>query len=175
MSILDSKGRLFGKVSILDVGAALVILLVIVGVLVPSLPGGAQIGTATKPVEIDVIVRGFDLKNPRSPLKAGDKTSIVVRNQTYGNTNIKSIQELPRTVAVPQPNGSVKALPDPRPEAAYYKDFLVTLGGDAVIKDDGPVLGNVKVKSGLQVELQGFDYDYPTLNILAVRVLDRNS
>jgi len=32
MAILDSKGRLFGKVSILDLGAALVILLVVVGI-----------------------------------------------------------------------------------------------------------------------------------------------
>jgi len=32
MKILDSQGRLFGKVSILDFGAALVILLVLVGI-----------------------------------------------------------------------------------------------------------------------------------------------
>ncbi|HEY9883483.1 MAG TPA: DUF4330 family protein, partial [Thermosynechococcaceae cyanobacterium] len=33
MAIVDSKGRLFGKVSLLDIGAALLVLLVIVGVL----------------------------------------------------------------------------------------------------------------------------------------------
>ncbi|MDZ4875046.1 MAG: hypothetical protein CLLPBCKN_004442 [Chroococcidiopsis cubana SAG 39.79] len=32
MKILDSQGRLFGKVSLLDIGAALVIFLVVVGI-----------------------------------------------------------------------------------------------------------------------------------------------
>jgi len=44
MKILDSQGRLFGKVSILDFGAALVILLVLVGIFffpAPPLPKSA--------------------------------------------------------------------------------------------------------------------------------------
>jgi len=39
MKILDSQGRLFGKVSILDLGAALVILLVLVGIFFPVSSG----------------------------------------------------------------------------------------------------------------------------------------
>lgn len=174
MAIVDSKGRLFGKVSIIDIGAALVILLVILGVLLPNTPGGAQLGSSgAKPVEVDVIVKGFSLQDPQSPLKEGEKTSIVIRNQTYGDMKVKSVKELPRTIVAPQPDGSVKALPDPRPEAAYYKDFLVTLAGNALIKDDGPILGNVKVKTGLQIELQGFTYDYPNLYVLDLRILDK--
>jgi len=38
MKILDSQGRLFGKVSILDFGAALVILLVLVGIFLSRHP-----------------------------------------------------------------------------------------------------------------------------------------
>ncbi|MFM7790507.1 MAG: DUF4330 domain-containing protein, partial [Microcystis panniformis] len=34
MKLLDSKGRLFGKFSLLDIGAALVILLTIIGIFV---------------------------------------------------------------------------------------------------------------------------------------------
>jgi hypothetical protein len=34
MQLLDSKGRLFGKFSLLDIGAALVILLTIIGIFV---------------------------------------------------------------------------------------------------------------------------------------------
>ncbi|MGB3768575.1 MAG: DUF4330 domain-containing protein, partial [Phormidesmis sp.] len=34
MAILDSKGRLFGKLSLLDLGAALAILMVIFGIFI---------------------------------------------------------------------------------------------------------------------------------------------
>ena len=33
MAILDSKGRLFGKVSVLDIGAGLIILMAVAGLL----------------------------------------------------------------------------------------------------------------------------------------------
>lgn len=40
---------------------------------------------------------------------------MIIRNQPYGQIEIKSIQQLPRTVNVFQPDGSVKELPDPKP------------------------------------------------------------
>ncbi len=46
MAILDSKGRLFGKINLLDLGAGLVILLVIFGIFIfPGTSGSvAQVG-----------------------------------------------------------------------------------------------------------------------------------
>jgi hypothetical protein len=167
MAILDSQGRLFGKVNILDVGAALVILLVIVGVLLPSTTGIAQVGSTIKPVEVDVIVRS--VASPNS-FKAGDKTSLIVRNQKYGDVKIKSVKEVPRNVSVPQPDGSVKPLPDPRPEAGLAKDYMLTIAGDARIEEDGPVLGNNKIKAGTKIELEGLTYDYSDLVVLDVRI-----
>ena len=66
MALLDSKGRLFGKVSILDLGAGLVILAVLFGIfLYPGTSGSvAQMGAVTKPVEVDVMVRGVTTSNP---------------------------------------------------------------------------------------------------------------
>lgn len=167
MAILDSQGRLFGKVSILDIGAGLVILLVIVGVLLPSTTGIAQIGSTMKPVEVDVIVRSVASPNT---FKEGDKSSLIVRNQKYGEVKIKSVREVPRNVSVPQPDGSVKPLPDPRPEAALAKDYLITITGNARITEDGPVLGNNKVKAGTKIELEGLTYDYSDLGVLDVRI-----
>ena len=67
MAILDSKGRLFGKISILDLGAALVIAFTIAGIfLVPGDSGSvAQIGADIKPVEVDLMVRGLNGCRPR--------------------------------------------------------------------------------------------------------------
>lgn len=165
MKILDSKGRLFGKVSILDIGAALVIVLVVVGIFFFPGTSGAQIGATTKPVEIDVIVRGLSVRDSQQlfeqGLKAGGKTNVIIRNQPHGQLDVKAVKQLPRTVLVPQPDGSIKDLPDPR-QNQYLTDMLVTLGGKAQVTKNGPVIGNSKLKIGVPVELEGFNYNFNT-------------
>lgn len=179
MAILDSKGRLFGKISILDLGAALIILMVVAGIFL--FPGGsgsvAQVGNNTKPIEVDVMVRGLTVRDPQALVKSLEeekKTNIIIRNQPYGQVNVLGVQSLPRSVAVPQPDGSVKSLPDPRPELDYTIDMLITLGGDAQIVDDGPVLGNTKIKVGTPMELEGLTYRF-NAPVVGVRILDKKS
>ncbi|MEC4983094.1 MAG: DUF4330 domain-containing protein [Oscillatoria sp. PMC 1068.18] len=166
MKLLDSQGRLFGKVSLLDLGAAAVIFLVIVGIFVfPGTPATsiAQV-TATKPVEVDVIVRGLSIRNPQDLIdqfKSEKKTEIIIRNQPYGEVDILAVVPLQKQVIVPQPDGSVKALPDPRTsEDSYSINMLMTLGGKAEITPDGAVLGNNKVKIGTTIELEGSTYNF---------------
>ena len=178
MAILDSKGRLFGKVSLLDVGAALVILLVVGGLFwLPGSSGSSivQTGSTTKPIEVDVIVRGLTVADPQAMLKSltdEKKTNIIIRNQPYGEVKIINVKSLPRTAAVPQPDGSVKPLPDPRPELNYTLDMVVTLSGDAQIVNDGPVLGNNKIKIGTPMELEGQTYRF-NAPVIGVRILDK--
>jgi hypothetical protein len=176
MTLLDSKGRLFGKVSILDLAAGLIILMVLFGIfLYPGTSGSvAQVGAVTKPVEVDVMVRGLTSSDPErllEAIKTSGTTDIIIRNQPYGQVNIKAVRTLPRSVAVPQPDGGVKALPDPRPELDYTIDMLITLVGDAQITDTGPVFGNSKVKVGTQIELDGDLYNFNTSTV-DVRVLE---
>ena len=174
MTILDSKGRLFGKVSVLDVGAALVILLVIAGIFVfPGPSGSGAIGAdPKKPIEVDLIVRGLRVRDPEiiiQELETG-KTNIFIRNQRQGEIEVKSIKRLRRQVVVPQPDGSVKALPDPRVEDIFSTDLLLTLAGKAEITPDGPVLGNDKLKIGTTVQLDGKTYNFNS-SVIDVRVM----
>ncbi|MEB3885096.1 DUF4330 domain-containing protein [Lyngbya sp. CCY1209] len=171
MVILDSKGRLFGKVSLLDLGAAAVIALAIVGIFFfPGTSGSvAQVGVTTKPVEVDVIALGLRGRNPESLFKVGDKTNLIIRNQPYGQVDIKAVEFLPRTVPVTQPDGSVKALPDPTADTTFSNNVLLTLEGRGQITDDGPVLGNSKIKIGGTVELEGKAYNFNT-SVIDVRV-----
>jgi len=177
MAILDSKGRLFSKVSILDLGAALVILLVVIGIFFfPGTSGSvAQVGASTKPIEVDLLVRGLNVRNPQDlfnqGLKAGGKANIIIRNQPHGQIEIKSVKQLPKTVLVPQPNGSVKELLDPRANQ-FSTDLLMTVGGTAQITDTGPVLGNSKLKIGVPVELEGFNYDF-NATVIDLRIKDK--
>ncbi|HIK05058.1 MAG TPA: DUF4330 domain-containing protein [Trichormus sp. M33_DOE_039] len=165
MAILDSKGRVFGKINILDLFAGLVILLVIFGIFVFPGTGGsiAQVGAKKTPIEVDLAVRGLNVRNPQQltdqGFKPGGKTKVIIRNQPYGEIGIKSVQVLPRTLTVGQPDGSVKELPDPRSNN-FSTDMLLTLEGQAEVTKDGPVLGNSKVKIGMPFELEGFNYNF---------------
>lgn len=174
MAMLDSKGRLFGKVSILDLGAALVILLVLVGIFFfPGSSGSvAQVGVTTKPVEVDLVVRGLNVRDPErlfnEGFRKGGKTNVIIRNQPHGQIDIKSIKMLPRTMLVPQPDGSLKEIPDPRSNQ-FSTDMLLTLGGKAQITESGPVIGNSKLKIGTPVELEGFNYNF-NASVIDVRI-----
>jgi hypothetical protein len=173
MAILDSQGRLFGKVSILDFGAALVILLVLVGLLFFPGTSGSSIAqvSGTKPIEVDALVRGLSVRNPGDiveQFKKAKKTSIIIRNQPYGEVDIKDVKQLPRLLSVPQPDGSVKALEDPRPDA-FSSDMLLTLSGQAQITNNGPVLGNNKIKIGTPLELEGYNYNF-NASVIDVRI-----
>jgi Domain of unknown function (DUF4330) len=173
MAILDSKGRLFGKISVLDIGAGLIILMAIAGLLFGN--SVAQDSKAVTPIEVDVIVRGLTVRDPQELVKAlaaQKTTKIIIRNQPYGEVAVLKVQNLPRTVAVPQPDGTVKPFPDPRPELQYTVDMLITLGGNAQITADGPVLGNNKIKVGTPMELEGLTYRFSS-PVVGVRILDK--
>lgn len=175
MKILDSKGRLFGKVSILDFGAVLVIFMVLVGIFFfpgTSTTSVAQVGNVvTKPAEVDVIALGLKGRNPEELLKSGEKTQLIIRNQPYGEVTLKSVDFLDRKVLVPQPDGSIKALPDPRTEEIFSRNVVLTLEGKGRVTDDGPVLGNIKVKIGMTVELEGDNYNF-NATVIDIRVKD---
>jgi hypothetical protein len=178
MNILDSKGRLFGKINLLDLGAALVILLVIVGIFIfPGTSGSvAQVGAKTVPVEVDLLVRGLNVRDPQQLFKEGfakgGKTNVIIRNQPYGQIGIKSVRQLERTLTIGQPDGSVKELPDPRKENNFSTDFILTLEGKATVTKDGPVLGNNKVKIGMPFELEGFNYNF-NASVIDIRLQDK--
>lgn len=165
MKILDAHGRLFGKINLLDFGAALVILLVIFGIFFyPGATGSvAQIGTQTKAVEMDVIAKGVGTTNSDAliaDIKSAKTINLIIRNQPYGQVEVKDVKVLPRNVSVPQPDGSVKALTDPRPELDYSTDLMVTLGGNAKVTPNGYVLGNSKIKIGVLVEMEGNRFNF---------------
>ena len=99
----------------------------------------------------------------------GEKINIIIRNEPSGSVDLKSVEFLPRNLAIPQPDGSVKALPDPRPESRFSNDLTMTLTGNAKIGDDGGIVfGNKKVKIGTTMELEGKQYNFSS-TVVAVR------
>jgi hypothetical protein len=173
MALLDKKGRLFGKVSVLDLGLACILTLILVGsLLVPGRSGqsAVQAQLSSKTIEVDAIVIGFNASKPTEILKEGEKTSVIIRNQPHSeDIYLKKVQQLPKTVTASQPDGTVKAFPDPRPESKFSNNLVLTLQGKGQLTKDGPVLGNIPVKVGIPIDLDGKLYSFRA-SIIDVRV-----
>jgi hypothetical protein len=165
MSILDRQGRLFGKVSILDIGAALVIVASILGIfLIPAGNSSGPVvgGAKTEVAEIDVVVRGLNVLNPdkmREDFQPGKKLSFVIRNQPTSPVEIQSVRVLERLLAMSQPDGSVKAVKDPRPDS-FSMDLIVTVKGQGQSTEGGFTVGGTKVKIGSLVEVDQKNYNF---------------
>ena len=121
----------------------------------------AQINTATELIEVDLFVDGLNLLRPEAllekSLKSGQKTDLTIDNKPSGLMTIKSVKQLPITINVTQPDGSVKELPDP--SAKFETDIFITLTGKAQMQNTGAVLGESLVKIGSPAKLEGFNYD----------------
>ncbi len=126
---------------------------------------------STQPVELDLLVKYLSISRPQDlvnqELKNGVNTDITIKNQPAGQMQIKSVQLIPITTAVTQPDGSVKELEDPT--ARFLTNMLVTLSSSAEVKDDGSFVGDSKLKIGMPATMEGFNY-YFRGNIIDVRL-----
>jgi len=174
MAIFDSLGHLFGQACHLGLGVALVLLVVMLKMFFFShtLQAWAQVSSSTKPVEVDVLVQGVEMVHPQAlfeqGLKAGNQANITLRNQPAGQMGIKAVKQLPRTILVPQPNGSLKELPEPRTDQ-FTTDLLLILDGRAQITDTGAVVDHSQLKIGTSIELEGFNYDLKA-SVIGLRI-----
>ena len=158
MPVIDNRGRLFGKVSAIDIGAALIVLVAIVAIFfVPansqSVPIPGFNTSNQKPVEVDVMARRVSIRS-LDMFKPGEKANIIIRNQPYGEVDVVGVEDVSRKVPVVLPDGAIERLSDEQ----YSADVVVTVAGNAAITSTGVVLGNSKVKVGIPIEIETFDY-----------------
>jgi len=162
MQVIDKQGRLFGLLNVLDLGAIALILVVLIGILIVPGNGGysiAQMVTAeTKPVEVDMIVRGLSAREPEKLIQVGDKVSIIIRNQPRGEVTVKSVTFAVPKVLVNQGEGKAIALPDPRAVDTFQTDAALVLTANAKVTDDGIIFGSEKVKVGTSIDIEGAKY-----------------
>lgn len=121
----------------------------------------AQVNIPTKPIEVDLFVDGVNLLRPQAlleqSLKSGEKTQLTIDNKPSGQMTIKSVRQIPITINVTQPDGSVKVIPDPT--AKFETDLFVTLTGKAQMQNTGLTIGESLVKIGSPAKIEGFNYD----------------
>ena len=162
MAILDRQGRLFGKFSILDIGAIATIVIVLLGLLiVPGNSGSsiAQVLTAeTKTVQVDMNVRGLSAVDPMNLVKVGDKVKILIRNQPRGEVTVKKVEISTPKIVAAKADGTPVYFDDPRAVATSQSDLAITLEATAQITNDGAVFASEKVKVGTSIDIEGPRY-----------------
>lgn len=155
--LVDSKGKLFGVVNIIDLSVLLIVASMAFGFYWIRTGHGAlqQIVKATGPTDVTVTIRGARLADANL-IKAGEKVFITIRNQPYAPVEVVKVVSGRRQFPVPLPDGSVKLVDDPVDPLAT--DLLVTIRDNGQVTDDGVVLGGNKVKAGIPIELEGFKF-----------------
>lgn len=126
-----------------------------------------------KPVEIDVILRGEKVSREKEIFKAGDETFITIRNVPYTKLEIIKSERKPEMVTIPNPQNPKTAIAVPDPAFPNTYNFLVTITDKAIITNDGAVIGGNKIKIGLPITLEGFDYRLSGL-VSDVRIKENN-
>lgn len=87
---------------------------------------------------------------------AGEQTNLTIRNQPRGKVTIANVKQEPKKLIIPQAQG-FKLIEDPTSTAPSY-DFYVTLKDHALKTPDGYVSNGIKLKIGLPIEVEGFNY-----------------
>lgn len=138
------KFKLFKTLNIVDI---ITISFITIALLVLSITRltANQSGSITaqdmKPVEIDVFFEKVKLTGSKELFIPGKQTYITIRNVPYNKLDI------------------IKATKTSTKTPKVY-NLIVTIKDNAVITSDGPVVGGNKLKTGLPITLEGFNYKF---------------
>lgn len=118
----------------------------------------------TSPIVFDVYLRGITLTGTETPIKAGEKTFISIRNVPYSDLEVLKVKTERKKTILPVLSNSKNAtknvlVVDDVAQASLY-DIVVTLTDNAKITKDGAVVGGNKIKMGLPITLEGANYKF---------------
>lgn len=113
---------------------------------------------AIQKVAFQVMLRSVSITDSQMPFKVGDESFITIRNVPYTKLRIIDVAFQPKKTIVP-----VNSIKEPFVvvddySLPYQYDFVVSLIDDAKITKDGAVVGGNKLKIGMPIVLEGFNY-----------------
>lgn len=113
---------------------------------------------ATKKIAFQVMLKSVSLTDNKNPFEIGGESFITIRNVPYTKLQIIDVIYQPKKVVLPTgyPQQPFIVVDDYSQPSQY--DFVVSLIDDAKITKDGPVAGGNKIKIGMPIVLEGFNY-----------------
>ncbi|MFA6989254.1 MAG: DUF4330 domain-containing protein [Candidatus Gastranaerophilaceae bacterium] len=154
-------GKFFGKINLIDIVIILAVLLFLTGIILVK--SGKFITSSNKikeikPIEFDVATRFYDITTNRELFKTGEKSFLTIRNVPYTALEIVKAQKVSPKILLANsqnPQKPVIVYDTSFPESFCY---VVTLKDTAIITPDGPIVGGNKIKIGLPIDIEGYDY-----------------
>ena len=104
------------------------------------------------------MIRSVSLTDAKNPFKIGEESFITIRNVPYTKLQIIDVASSPKKTILPVNNPQQPFIVIDDYSQPFQFDFVVTLIDDAKITKDGPVVGGNKIKIGLPIVLEGFNY-----------------
>ena len=151
--ILDKKGKLFGKISIVDIIIAVIIIAAIAGLYYKFGKSGT-VTAFTKTDNIQITLYHEDVPNYiANNIKVGDVVKDRLQNAVIGK--VTDVKVGPDIVFHPSDSGQVVASSRPG-----YSSITVTAEGKGIYNVTGPTFGGVEYYLGKQVEWRVGVTDY---------------
>jgi len=155
------NGKFLGKFNIIDCIIIGVIFVLIVSAL--AIKKGLfnpihKISKGAKQVEFEVVTKAYDVTAKKEIFTVGDKTFITIRNVPY--TKLEIVKVSKEAMKEMFFNYDRPEMPYLIKNVAYPSRFqyTVTVKDYGQITEDGVVVGGNKIKIGLPVDLEGFNY-----------------
>jgi len=147
---LHDRGRLFGKVNIVD----LIVLLVIIAVVVFAVVRMTGSSSKTVPVRVTYVVEAVRQATVSALQAKGDVTD-------DGGTGLGKVQDVvvaPTLVEVPTSDGGLKAV-----ESPVFSDVSIVVLGSGRVSGSTVRIGSVPMRVGKKVTLVGTGYEVQTV------------
>ncbi|MEB3288196.1 MAG: DUF4330 domain-containing protein [Vampirovibrionales bacterium] len=163
MALVDSTGRLFGKINVFDAALMLVFALIAAGIIAVQSGWHETSGEVVNgETDIEYSFLMHNAKTLRPDLfKPGKKISMTIRNQPRGEVTIVKSEVSPKKAIIQNASGQFTLVDDPSDPHGY--EYLVTVKDHAVVTDQGYVTDGVKVKIGMTIDVEGFDFRFPAV------------
>lgn len=158
MAMIDNQGRLLGRFNVIDVATLVLLFCIALGVLLVQSGNHRTSGQmVTGEADIEYTVMLYNTRALRTDmLQPGEPLSITIRNRPRGNVEVVSVEWKRRQFPLNMGGGAVKMIDDPTFLNGY--DALITVRDHANVTKEGYVTNGVKVKIGMPIDIEGFDY-----------------
>lgn len=171
--MIDTQGRLFGRINIIDFSFVIIIIAMLIGIGWVS-QGKTPLNKIIKAkgiAEVTVAIRGVRVVDS-SIFKVGEKAFLTIRNQRYAPVEVIKVNIRERKIPFLNSKDQVITVPDPT--AQDIKDVDLTFKDQAEVTDEGVIMGGYHLKVGNTVELDAFGY---RLNgsIMHVKMIEQGS
>ncbi len=159
MSLIDSKGKVFGLINIID----LLVILLIVAVVGRFTLKQKQKSAGAVTTNIEVVLHVKEVRDATTNVvKVGDIVKETKSNAVLGK--VMNVEIKPSDTLVETADGRIVVYPNP-----VYKDMLITLVGSGSAGENAIVLGSNEIRVGTSLQLKTNMYSVTT-TVMSINV-----